>query len=88
MQKNDLHSKDICSYLKQKKENFFSKLNTEKIQWGGKPKTHKIGYFFGLTEISGRIFGRKFRKSAGSKFLAELMATFCGFEFEAKTKKL
>ena len=55
---------------------------------GGKPKTHKMGYFFDLTEISGRNFGRKVRKSAECKFVAKLIPTFRGFEFEAKTKKL
>ena len=47
-----------------------------------------MGYFFDLTEISGRNFGRKFPKSAKWKFVAKLIPTFRGFEFEVKTKKL
>ena len=55
---------------------------------GGKRKTHKIDYFFELTEIYGPIFGQKFLKWAESKFVARLMATFRNFEFGSKTKKL
>ena len=67
---------------------FFQNPIRKKFNGGGKPNTHKIEYFFGLTEISGRIFGRKFRKLAESNFMAEIITTFRGFEFEAIEQKL
>ena len=43
---------------------------------------------FALTEMFGQNFCQKFLKSARGHLEAELMVTFRGFEFEAKTKKL
>ena len=74
--------------LNKKNKIFFQNRITKKFNGGGKLKTHKMDYFFELTEISGRIFGRKFLKWAESKFVARLMATFRNFEFGSKTKKL
>ena len=67
---------------------FFQNPIPNKFNGGGKSKTDKIEYFFVLTEISGRIFGRKFWKSAESKFCAKIITTFRGFEFGPKEKKL
>ena len=61
---------------------------TKKNKGGGKPKNHKKQHFLDLTEISGRFFGRMFRKSADGKFLAMLTLSFFGFAFGSKTKKL
>ena len=55
---------------------------------GGESKSHKIDYFFGLTEISGRFPGRGPRKLAEWNFLTQLTTNFCGFEFGSKEKKL
>ena len=77
-------------FLAKTKKNkiFFQNRIPKKFNGGGKPKTYKLTYFFELTEISGRIFGRKFLKSAESNFMAEIITTFRGFEFEAIEQKL
>ena len=74
--------------LKKKNKNFFLSRPPKKFVGGGKPKTIKKQHFFGLAEISGRFFGRKFSKSARQIFLAILTPNFFGFEFGLKTKKL
>ena len=64
------------------------KLIFAKIEGGGESKSHKIDYFFGLTEISGRFSGQWSQKSAGSNFIAQFTTNFRGSEFGPKEKKL
>ena len=87
--KKMIYIRKTCVLTFNKKNNFFFQNPIrKKFNGGGKSKTHKIEYFFGLTEISGRIFGRKFLKSAGSKYMAKINTTFRGFKFEAIEQKL
>ena len=74
--------------LNKKNKIFFLGPPRKKIFGGGKLKTGKKQHFFGLTEISGRNFGRKLQKLADHKFWPMSIPNFCGFVFGSKTKKL
>ena len=65
--------------LNKKNKIFFQGRPPKKFNGGGKLKTHKKPYFFHVTEISGRFFGRGGRKSARWNFLAMVVPSFCGF---------
>ena len=65
--------------LNKKNKIFFQGRPPKKFNGGGKLKTHKKPYFFHVTEISGRFFGRGGRKSARWNFLAMVVPIFCGF---------
>ena len=56
--------KRVVHTLNEKNKNFSKMFFFEKIKGGGESETHKNSQFFGLTEISGRIFGRIGQKLA------------------------
>ena len=73
--------------LNKKNKNFHKKNFLKKIK-GGKLFIGQNQHFFGRAEISGRHDGRKVQKSADRMFRPYFMATFHGFHFGQKIKKL
>ena len=57
-------------------------------QRGGRSPSAKKTHFFGPTEISGRLCGRRSQNLAGWKKIVSLAGVFKDFLFESKTKKL
>ena len=81
-------SRSYVLTLIKKIKNFFRGDLSKKFEGGGKPKTRKKQYFFGLTEISGKHLGRLVHKLAEWNFLAEISPSFSGLNFDWKIKKL
>ena len=59
-----------------------------KTKGGGRSPSAKKTHFFGPTEISGRLCGRRSQNLAGWKIIVALAGIFKDFSFESKTKKL